>query len=363
MTTKFSKIELTGEEKYIAKIQSQLIDYRGSLTKYLSDEKIVGYAKDLSEYYYTRRKNCEPYLEPVTDSFVVDLLLAPKLHSLKHLWRYNYDDLDLLSDFYHFAHEKNGYFHVAHGEIPTPSKKKFKNGIRKLGVDLGEHQDKIWNASQLDGKRASVARRTIGAVAGLGFDELMNEKFGFGENESVRNRRKADGLGKFRYKRRGRFWMALGTRKAENTIDLRKEHIPDLWGYQIKRDKKEQKIKIAVSNDNRQQFQADVRAILEKKTNPRTKLNEVSNYYRHFFQRHRFANNTCWFDLDGWVLRRTENTRKLIPRSDGNVFLAGKNYKGVSTHLPKRCNFFWNLPKEINCDYKLLWNPHSYSDN
>lgn len=363
IAAKSKKLELTDGEKYVVKLQSRLIDCRGDFGKYLDDERVREYARYISKYYFSRGKNNDVYLEPVIDSFVGDLVLAPKLHSIKYLWRYNYDDLDLLSNFYSFAHEKNGYFHLAHGELPTPTKRNFKQGLRILGVDLGDYLDKIWDAFLLEGKRSNVARRVINAVAGLHFDKLTNERYGFDESESIKNRRKADGLGKFRYIRRGLKWMALGTRKAAETVDLRDESISDLWGYRIKRDKQKQAIKIAVSNNGRQQFQADVRGILEKKINPRTKLKEVSNYYYYFFARHRFANNTNWFEIDKWVLRRTQYTRKMIPKGEGHIFLAGKNYKGVSTFLPKRCNFFWNLLEELNCDYKLIWNPHRFLRN
>ena len=356
-----NKSMLTDEEKDVIKLQSKLIDFRGDITHFFEDEVIRSYATNLANYYFPKKTNNEYYLDPVVNSFALDLMLAPKLHSLRYMWRYNYDDLDILSNFYKLAQKQNGYWHIAYGTTPQPSKKKFKEGLRILKIKLsGECLEKLWDGYELLGKRSSVACRVIESIAGLPFDAVLNTHYGFNENISERNRRKTGGLGKFRYLRRGREWMAIGSRKSYTTVDLRKEYISNLWGYQIKLDKKTQKIKIAVSSNTQKQFYADIRGILEKRMKPKTKLAEVSNYYGRFFEKYRFANNTNWFKVDEWMLKQTLNTRKMLPKIEGKIFLAGKNFKGKSTYPPIRFNIFGNI-KKLNCDYIKIWNPHRFN--
>lgn len=342
------------------RMQRGLIDARGDLGRYLESDFVRAYARDLAAYYYPKWKDNEDYLRPVVDSFVVDLVVAPRLHSISYLWRYNYDDLDLLSGFYKLAQKKNGYFYLAYGATQTPTKRKLKQGLHKFQIDIGDHTNKLWNASQLDGKRGRVALRIVEAVCGLMNDSELNQTFGFANNESQRNKQKADGCGKYRYLRRGRLWFALGTRMKPGMIDIRKETVTDLWGYQIKFDDKNQKMIIRVANPNRKQLLANVRAMVGRKGDVRKKLRDISNHYQRFFERHRFANSTSWHFTDKQILRRTLNLRKQIPNEEGKIFLAHKNFSGKATYLPKRNNFFWDAEKYLHCEFHQIWNPHNY---
>lgn len=351
---------LSDYERKVMRLQRGLVDHRGDLVRHLENGFVRAYARELTAHFYPKWKHNEDYLRPIVDSYIVDLIIAPRLHSINYLWRYNYDDLDLLSNFYRLTQKKNGYFYLVHGMTQTPTKKRLKQGLHKLQLDIGDHLDKIWNASILEGKRGNVARRLVESVCGLMHDDDLNKTFGFANSESLRNLQKAAGGGKYRYLRRGRSWMALGTRKQSGLVDLRKETVTDLWGYQLKYNDKKQKVVIRISHPNRKQFFANVQAITEQKGDVRKKLRGISNYHQRFFERHRFANSTNWFFIDNWILKRTLNLRKQIPNAEGKIFLAHKNFSGKTTYLPKRNNFFWDPEKFLHCEFYQIWNPHTW---
>ena len=307
-----AKPALSPNEKYLIKLQNRLIDHRGSLSKYVADSTVIDYAGELARYYYPKKAANPVYLEPVCDSFLIDLLTAPRLHSFAYLWRYNYDDLDLLSNFYYFAQRRNGYFHISCGQLPAPSFADFTNGLNLLNLDLGDYAEKIWYASFLTGKRSNVARRLIENISGSAFDEQMNEEYGFAENISKRNLLKKEGRGKFRYLRRGRDWMTIGTSAHAATFDLRHTPLANLWGYGVRYDKREQKIKISVSNSNLKNCKAQISGILEAGLGAAAKLIKVNDYYRHYYNRHRFGNNTNWHELNMWLLRQTKDLRRRV---------------------------------------------------
>lgn len=356
-----SKPPLKDTEKYICRLQNRLIDFRGDLSKYTNDPVVNDYARHLAAYYFPKRAGNEVYLQSVVDSYVVDLLTASRLHNYPYLWRSNYDDLDLLSNFYNFSHRRNGYFHASYGRLLPVSRQEFECGLDILGIELGDYTERIWNASLLPGKRSSIARRIVDNIGHLDFDEMMNREFWFAENISSRNRHKAEGKGKFRYLRRGLDWLLLGTAKrGDSTVDLRETVISELWGYQIRYDKREQKIRIAVSARNLKNCKSQLLAVLESGLSAPVKLKKVSDYYRHFYEQHRFANNTRWSDLNIWLLRRTRNLRRSLGKENWKMYLAHLERAEKSTYLPRRCNFFWNVEKELHCDYRLIWNPYRF---
>ena len=343
-------------EKHVMELQKRLISFEGDLGRYLEDAALREYAAGLAAHYYPMWRGNEDYIGPVTDSFLVDLAVAPRLHSMKHLWRYNYDDLDLLFNFYSQSQQKNGYFYLAHGQTPEPTKRKLKQGFHNLRLEVGDYLNRLWDASRLDGKRSNVARRLVDAVCGVMHDREMNERFFFDEKESLRNLKKAEGDGKYRYLRRGRLWMALGTRKQEGMMDIRRETVADLWGYRLDYDDK-RKIVIQVSYPNRKRFFADVRAMCERRGAARKRIGEISNYYQRFFLRHRFANGTAWHFIDKWIQKRTSLLRKQVPNAEGKIFIAHKNFSRKITRLPERRNIFWDPQNYLKCDFVTIWNP------
>lgn len=355
--------DLSSIEKSLAKMQSKLIDARGNLTKFIENESVQRYASELAQCYYPKKADNEDYLRPVVLSFAVDLTLAPLLHSKPQLWRYNYDDLDLLANFYKFAQKQNGYFHVAHGTLPEPTMEDLALGLKLLEIEIGDYLEELWNAYNLRGGRARVAARVIEAVSGLFFDEQMNDALGYAESESRRNLRLKNGLGKFRYLRRGREWMSIGTAASHGSVDLRKESISDLWGYQIRYDRKEQTVKISASNHQFKWAKAQMTTLLEKDTLLGMRLKNVSDFYREFYNERRFANATNWFQLDEWLLTRTKKFRRAMGKGKWKLYLAKPHQTGKITYLPRRTNFFWNISENLNCAYKLIWNPYRQRRN
>lgn len=213
-------------------------------------------------------------------------------------------------------------------------------------------------AYNLRGGRARVAARVVEAVSGLYFDKVINGHLGFADSESIRNLRVRNGLGKFRYLRRGRQWMSIGTKPSPDSIDLRRELIADLWGYQIRYDKKDKSVKVSVSNRELNWGKAQMTALLEADTFPGTRLKNVSDFYRDFHRERRFTNTTNWFLLDEWLLTRTQKLRRAMGKGKWKLFLVQEHPAGQITYLPRRSNFFWDIKKNLNCAYKLIWNPY-----
>jgi hypothetical protein len=211
-------VDLTLVERRLARLQAQLIWYRGSVDHLVSHDLVVEYATQLAKRYFPKRSDNPVYLEPVINAFSYDLVLAPMHHRCHHLWRYNYDDLDILAQFYRFSNDKHGYYHLAQGAQERPTAPLFEEGCRLLGIRIGDSEE-LFSKYYVEGARARVAARVIETIAGLPFDHELNGHYGFLEQESTKRSRKLEGAGRFRFLRRGRTWMALGTSQMrERTI-------------------------------------------------------------------------------------------------------------------------------------------------
>lgn len=346
-------------ERQVAKLQERLIDYRGSLQHHIENPIVQSYAEELARHYYPKRADNPLYLEPVVHAYTVDLVTAPLLHSRAWLWRYNYDDLDLLSQFYRQAHKRNGYFWIASRSLEKPKPDGVYEGCRQLGVELGDHVGRLFATYSLDGARSKVAARVIEAFGGLPHDEGLNELYGFKFNESERNRRAYAGLGRYRFLRRGREWMASGTAYAIGARDLRKEECDDLWGYRVWISK-DKGVQISVSVEEIRRFKAEALALLfaDDDTPISYRLKNVSDLYRRFHRRRRFANATDWRSLDEWLLKRKRKLERSEPKPGRTIFLTRDHRNEGVTLLPRRSNFFWNASKELNCPYPAIWNPY-----
>jgi hypothetical protein len=239
-------------------------------------------------------------------------------------------------------------------EPPTPGL--FEQGCQKLGVHVGD-SDELFAAYYLEGARARVAARVIESIAGLACDARLNDRYGFLELESEKRLRKRLGLGRFRFLRKGRRWMALGTHSAEATTDLRQRPIPELFGYRIWMD--HDKIQISLSKIAVQQAKAELAAILESESQVYSRLRRVNEFYRAFHHQRRFANAMNWYHLDEFLTKRVRRMIRSGPKINYRLALAADNRPETVTYLPRRCNFFWNL-EELRCPYYTLWNPYRW---
>lgn len=354
-------MELSEVEKQVTKLQSKLIWYRGPVGEFARNKTIIQYAAGLAKHYFPKRADNSEYIAPVVHAFACDLVVAPMIHRYHHLWRYNYDDLDLLAQFYVFSTPSRRYYHVAVGEYPRPTTEEVKRGCALLEIDLGEHLDELFNTYCLEGARSRVAARVLESIAGLPADHALSEHYGFLEMASHRNLRALRGQGKFRFLRKGSHWMALGTAPGYRTQDLRQDTIGDLFGYRIQVGAKD-KIQISVCRYALEQAKAEIAAILDtESTRVDWLLNRVSHFYKNFHRDHRFANVTDWVEMDRWVLRRVKNFLRHFPKNDFTVYQASRHKPWSSTYLPRRSNFFWNV-SELKCEFVDIWNPYRWPE-
>lgn len=352
---------LSDIEKQVTKLQTKLINYRGPVSKLIRDQIIVQYAAALARHYFPKRADNPAYIAPVVHAFACDLVVAPMIHRFHHLWRYNYDDLDLLAQFYIFSTPSRKYYHAAVGFLPPPSVEEVRQGCVLIGIDLGEHLDELMNTYRLEGARSRVAARVLESIGGLAADQLLNQHYGFLERESHRNLRALRGQGRFRFLRRGRQWMTVGTAPGYLTSDIRQEVLADVLGYRIEVGSKI-KIHASVSRRAIEQAKAEMAAMLEtESSNVMWQVKRVSDYYRNFHRERRFANATDWVEIDRWVLRRVRKFLRSLPKTELTIYQASKNKPWSVTYLPRRTNFFWNI-SELNCEYADIWNPYRWPE-
>jgi hypothetical protein len=354
-------VELSDVEKRVAKLQAKLISHPDSLSASVRSEAVLQYAAALARHYFPKRADNETYLAPVVHAFACDLVVAPVIHQCHHLWRYNYDDLDILAQFYVFTTPSRKYYHVAQGESARPTPEEMRKGCALLKIDLGEHLEELFNTYYLEGARSRVAARVLESIGGLCRDHELNRYYGFLELPSHRNLRAFQGQGKYRFLRRGCQWMALGTAPSHNTLDLRQEALGNLFGYRIQVGAKN-KIQTWVSRRTMEQAKAEIAAMLESESaQVHWLVNRVSRFYKHFHLEHRFANATDWVEMDKWVLRHVRRFLRRLPKMEFSIYQATRNKPWMSNYLPHRSNFFWNV-SELKCDYADIWNPYRWPE-
>lgn len=342
-------------------LQKRLIDHAGDLDNVINSSVVQEYARFLAAKYFPKRAGNELYLEPAVHAFACDLVAAPRLHGEAHLWRYNYDDLDILSQFYKYTNKRNGYYHVAIGRTEWPTIERFQQGCKLLEIDFGPNIDDLFNAFRLEGARSRPAARLIETIAGYPSDVALNRAYGFLECESQQRLRRRKGLGRFRFLRRGRQWFALGTKPAPFTTDIRREPLADIFGYRIGLTT-DGKAHISVNRRSIDEAKEEILALLETEAKIGFKLRLVSDFYKRFHHQRRFANATDWREMDAWLLRKVRKEMRSHPKSSHSVYLASKHPPQGTTFQPRRSNFFWNVQAELKCDYELIWNPFMWPE-
>ncbi|MGH9763761.1 MAG: hypothetical protein ACREAC_23260, partial [Blastocatellia bacterium] len=361
--------DLTELERKVIDIQQDLLRDKRPLDKLVTDDIIVQYARQLARHYLPKRFESERYIEPVIHAFCCDLVIAPLLHLKNYLWRYNYDDLDIVSNFYYFSEDTHGYYHLAHGRTDPPSLEALIEGFRLFELKLSEtHAERLFQTYSVDGARARVAARVVETVAGRALDEVLNQHYGFLEHGSQQRLRRRNGLGRFRFLRRGRDWMALGTHPAPGTTDIRTQPPADLFGYRIR--VTEEGIKVGLADRLFEQAKADLLDILEGEASVFWRVKRASDYYKYFYEQYRFANDPApWRLLDKWLLVRVTKLLRAIPKDTGEgppaarlLDLNSFRKKRSIPHRPRRTNFFWKVEEELNCPYLLIWNPYRWPE-
>ncbi len=358
--TKLSEIE-----SKVSKIQKEILNRRGNLSRYFENEILIQYAQELAAHYFKKSKN-ESYLEPVIRAFTADLILAPLTHLHAHLYRYNYDELDILANFYRFTNNTNKYFHAATGILPPATLENFQSGLERLHIQL-DNAEELFNTYLVEGLRAKLAARLIESVAYLEHDEELNRRLGFKNSTDIRERQKREGRGKFRYLRRGPEWLALGTAPNE-TIDLRHQPI-DTFGYRVsvKKIETRTKTKTDIKHELRatmaphtiEHFKKEIQDLLHRDASINFRLKIANDHYTNFYQRHKHATSTRWKEVDMWFNRTTDKAMRSAGIKPGwkNFQTAELRHKIVFP--PLRTNFFWNPAEELHCEYKQIWNPYS----
>jgi hypothetical protein len=357
--------ELSELESRVSKLQQKIMDKRGNLTCYFGDETLREYAQELTAHYFKRAKN-ESYKETVTQSFLADLILAPILHTIPYLYKYNYSELDVLANFYRFTNGTNKYFHAAAGILPRATTENFIQGLDHIHIKL-DNAEELFNAYLLDGLRAKLAARLIESVAYLDHDQQLNRRLGFMDNTDIREKQKREGRGKFRYLRRGAEWLALGT-APNQTIDLRHQPI-DTFGYRVsvKKITTRTKTKTDVKQEVRatlghtiEHFKRETQDLLHRDASISFRLKIANDHYRTFYEKHKHATSTRWKELDMWFNRATDKALKGAGQRPGWKNFQAAELKHKIVFPPIRTNFFWNPAEELHCEYKQIWNPYSW---
>lgn len=344
-------------ERKLGSLQRQMIWFRGGTEHFVSHASVREYAGQLACRYFPIRASNSIYLEPVIHAFCHDLVLAPSVHRHHHLWRYNYDDLDILAQFYRFSTPRQRYYHLAYGTLSPPTLDLFEAGSRMLGIHVADPEE-LFAAYYLEGGRARVAARVIESIAGLPCDVRLNDHYAFLELESTKRLRKLRGQGRFRFLRKGRTWMALGTHASNATVDLREQAVHDLFGYQICLERG--KVRVSVSKTTIERAKAELTAILESESQSYYRLLKLNEFYAGFYHQRRFANAMDWYRLDEFVRRGVRKMLRSGPKFKYRLPLAGKKRREIITYLPRRSNFFWNL-EELKCPYHAIWNPYRWA--
>jgi hypothetical protein len=353
--------ELNQLEKQVSKIQQRLIDRPYEIADALTQKPLKEYSLLLAKHYFPRAKS-EVYLEPATEAFTIDLATAPLLHAQPYFWRYNYDDLDLLSNFYKFTNHKHKYFHVATGELPGPTIETVSKGCQILGINYKKPTiERLFVTYQQRGLRSRIAARILEQISGVEHDHEQNKLYGFMLDPSKRNLRAAEGLGKYRYLRKGRTWLALGTAEVkDHTKDLRKEDEgAEIFNYTISF--KNQEVKIAITKKHIEAFKIQVKEILNDESPIFTRLKKAETVYKSFFLKHRFTNIKDWKEVDIWLKNQSSKARKSYPKFQFDIF-KGSLHPLPTVYQPRRSNFFWNPQEELHCDFITIWNPYNWEE-
>jgi hypothetical protein len=350
--------ELTKLEKQVSKIQQILMDRPSKIADSLKLKPLKDYSLLLAQHYFPRSKS-EDYLLTAAEAFAVDLATAPYLHTKHHLWKYNFNDLDVIANFYKFTNNTHKYFHFSTGELPGPTPDSVEKGASLLGINYKKPTvERLFETYNAAGLRSRIAARIIEQLAGVEHDHDQNKLYGFMLDPSKRNLRAAQGLGKYRYLRKGKTWLALGTAVSGQTKDLRKEDA-EAFNYVISF--KDGKVKAAIAEQHIEAFKIQVKEILTGDSPILIKLKRAEAAYKNFYNQHKFANSISWNALDTWLKNQSSKTRKPYPKFTFNMFRASTQPRTI-IHLPARRNFFWNPSEELNCDFKLIWNPYNWEE-
>jgi rhodanese-related sulfurtransferase len=351
--------ELNKLEKQVSKIQQKLIDRPYEIADALTQKPLKEYSLLLAKHYFPRAKS-EVYLEPATEAFTIDLATAPLLHAQPYLWRYNYDDLDILSNFYKFTNHKHKYFHIATGELPPPTIETLTKGCQILGINYKKPTfEKLLVTYQQRGLRSRIAARILEQISGVEHDHQQNKLYGFMLDPSKRNLRAVEGLGKFRYLRKGRTWLALGTAEVKtHTKDLRKEDV-EIFNYTISF--KNQEVKTAITKKHIEVLKLQIKEILNDESSIYIRLKKTETFYKSFFLKHRFTNIKDWKEVDIWLKNQSSKARKSYPKFQFDIF-KGSLQSLPTVYQPRRSNFFWNPSEELHCNFITIWNPYNWQE-
>jgi hypothetical protein len=358
-------IELTPLESKVSKVQKEILNRRGNLTSYFENEILREYAQELAAHYFKKSKN-ESYLEPIIRAFTADLILAPLTHLHAHLYRYNYDELDILANFYRFTNNTNKYFHATTGILPPATLENFQAGLEHLHIQL-DNTEELFNTYLVEGLRAKLAARLIESIAYLEHDKQLNRRLGFMDNIDIREKSKREGRGKFRYLRRGAEWIALGT-APNQTIDLRYKPL-EAFGYSItiKKIKTRENGKTNIKHEVRatvaphkiEHFKRETQDHLHRDASINFRLRIANDHYRKFYQQYKHATSTRWKQIDMWHNRATDKALKGAGQRPGWKNFQAAELKHKIVFPPARTNFFWNPAEELHCEYKQIWNPYT----
>jgi hypothetical protein len=358
-------IELSPLESKISKLQKEILNRRGNLTSYFYNEDLNEYATQLATHYFKKSKN-ESYLEPIIRAFTADLILAPITHTTPYLFKYNYDDLDVLANFYRFTNNTNKYFHVTTGILPHATLENFRAGLEHLHIQL-DNTEELFNTYLIEGLRAKLAARLIESIGYIDHDKQLNTTLGFMNNTDIREKSKREGRGKFRYLRRGAEWIALGT-APNQTTDLRYKPL-EAFGYSItiKKIKTQQNRKTDVKQEVRasvapykiENFKIETQNLLYKDATINFRLRIANDHYRKFYEQHKHATTTRWKEIDMWFNRTIDKALKKAGQRAGWKNFQAAELKHKIVFPPARTNFFWNPSAELHCSFKQIWNPYN----
>jgi hypothetical protein len=181
--------ELTKLEKQVTKIQQRLIDRPYEIAESLKLKPLKDYALELAKHYFPRAK-AEDYLLTAAEAFAVDLATAPYLHTKHHLWKYNFNDLDILANFYKFSNTTHKYFHLSTGELPPPTPDSVEKGASLLGINFKKPTlERLFETYNAAGLRSRISARILETIAGVEHDHEQNKLYGFMLDPSKRNLR------------------------------------------------------------------------------------------------------------------------------------------------------------------------------
>ncbi len=353
-------LTLTRLESKLNTLQQRLIDRKSEIATSLKAQPVQDYAEELTLKWFPRSKS-EAYRATCQELFAIDLVTAPALQNTKFLWRYNYDHLDVLSNFYKFSHPKQGYFHAKSTRLPPPTEENFLRSAQLLRLNLTDQTNFLFDMYCVRGTRSRIAARIIEQISYYEHDQNLNLTFYFDNDPSVRTKAKMAGKGKFRYLRKGRDYLILGTIPAQKDelglIDLRTQEL-DTFGYRVSSRKE---VLIAVSPTIIRQFKTQISAILAADRAIFTRLAAVNSTYEKFHLKYRFGNHTNWVALDKWIVGRIANQMQSFPKLDWQAYQASKHRFPV-TYLPKRTNFFWNPKEELHCQFHQIWTPYNWEE-